>query len=64
MTNNSVYLSGKTPISEASIIAENDLQKVLNLTLQAQQDTGLINNFFKSNCVPLGCTTLCRTNLY
>ncbi|KIK76032.1 hypothetical protein PAXRUDRAFT_171053 [Paxillus rubicundulus Ve08.2h10] len=43
MTDSSSYLSGKTPISEADIIAENNLRKVLNLTLQAQQDAGISN---------------------
>ncbi|KIJ10600.1 hypothetical protein PAXINDRAFT_16436 [Paxillus involutus ATCC 200175] len=43
MTDSSVYLFGKTPVSEAVITAENDLRKALNLTLQAQQDAGVIN---------------------
>ncbi|KIK81149.1 hypothetical protein PAXRUDRAFT_201854 [Paxillus rubicundulus Ve08.2h10] len=43
MTDNSAYLSGKIPISEFDITAENDLRMALNLTLQAQRDAGVIN---------------------
>ncbi|KIK80866.1 hypothetical protein PAXRUDRAFT_82961, partial [Paxillus rubicundulus Ve08.2h10] len=43
MTDSSFNLSGKTPVSEADITAENDLRKAFNLMLQAQWDAGISN---------------------
>ncbi|KIK79511.1 hypothetical protein PAXRUDRAFT_16296 [Paxillus rubicundulus Ve08.2h10] len=53
MTDSSSYLSGKTPISEANIIAENNLRKELNLMLQAQRDVGTSNIDSDLSLLPL-----------